>query len=667
MNSRDFRADLFTVREEYEETPLRDRKAHLPILQRSENRQRFLEDKAEFIRDVIALANTARLFGRPAYLIYGIDDDGNIAGLERSLVEHGDVEQVRQNMGDVIREYIRPLLPKFRFRCGEAKGKRVAYLIIHPIPSQEPFRVGNRFPGRGRALVQEGSCWIRFGESKRAIGLRDISEAPHRYSYAQTPYILPSKWVRYFESILSDEDFIRAVQIPAYQDLRIENSTLKETVEEFLTDISGSCLVIKGEAGSGKTAFLRRFVYRWANTGKVAMQEARNREEFTPPPGWIPLYFSLRDADIQDEHTLNRVFLYQINGQAELWGEEPESPERLFEYPDLHWLLCIDGLDEMWDIGRQRCFLGALRSFMRRYSRVRVLLTTRPDVTIPSDFQQIRISELTQEQVLAYASHYSEENVYEDFLDVLEAEPDLWTLCANPTYLAAAMEVVADAFPPRLEEELQNEDSTDGSPNNIGTFKDHGSSRSAENLAELPVVEEESMILDQPMVSESDETRLGESRQGEEDSLELLTGLLLSRIFENLWKREEERRPLRATDADEWWDTTGELAIWMDGRRRSVRRFEALEYIPSEEGLHWVLSLGVLRNRRGWFGFTNCLIRDFFAAAFLERFAEEEIYDEAHKYVSRCTKQFQTRVRELLNQITYANLEPLFTEVNHEC
>ena len=65
LHSRNFRPDLFTDPREYEEVPLRDRK-------RDVGNSKHNEKKAEFIRDVIALANTARLFGQPAYLLYGL-------------------------------------------------------------------------------------------------------------------------------------------------------------------------------------------------------------------------------------------------------------------------------------------------------------------------------------------------------------------------------------------------------------------------------------------------------------------------------------------------------------------------------------------------------------------------------------------------------------------
>ncbi|MFN3762821.1 MAG: hypothetical protein ACK4WK_06450, partial [Anaerolineae bacterium] len=69
MGQKDFRPELFTEPSEYEETPLRDRKQTIPNLR--DDRK-----KAEFLRDVIALANTARLWGKPAYLLFGLDDQG---------------------------------------------------------------------------------------------------------------------------------------------------------------------------------------------------------------------------------------------------------------------------------------------------------------------------------------------------------------------------------------------------------------------------------------------------------------------------------------------------------------------------------------------------------------------------------------------------------------
>ena len=83
----DFRCELFEDPEQYEETPLRDRKSDLPLLDKNRAEP---GKRAEFVRDVIALANTARMMEKPAYLLFGIDDDGKVVGVEEYLEKYDE-------------------------------------------------------------------------------------------------------------------------------------------------------------------------------------------------------------------------------------------------------------------------------------------------------------------------------------------------------------------------------------------------------------------------------------------------------------------------------------------------------------------------------------------------------------------------------------------------
>jgi hypothetical protein len=479
-----------------------------------------------------------------------------------------------------------------------------------------------------------------------------------------------ASWLSFFNSVLSDQRIVRAMRIEPYQDLYAGDLLLEDVVEELLGDAHCSCLVISGEAGSGKSAFLRRLVNHWAEVGQFEMQEAQRHREFGPPSGWIPIYFPLRAAAIPDEHSLSRALLHQTNRHAALWVDDSQTPGQFFKHPKLHWLLCLDGLDEVWDLGSQRELLTALRSFKRHHPRVKIILTTRPDVNVPSDFRKVEISVLSREQVLAYASSYIDKDydAYEELITVLEVEPELWDLCAIPAYLEAAIGLLARTSPHDLEEVgHQFTDFSDDVAVTVESPASQDLTQPQTGIANLPKVEEESLILDQPIVDKVEQGSRREFEQAEDDSAGPLPGLLLYRMFTHLWKREEERRVLPAMDTGAWWDRTGELAMWMDGHRTRVRESKALEYLSDREGLQWILSLGVLRGRRNWFRFANQLTQSFFAAVFLEPFVKEGIIEEAQPYVDRCTERFRGRIQELLGQIIYEDSDVLFTEVNHEC
>jgi len=78
-----FQEQLFTTFEGYLETPLRDRKQDLYELHSMDFRK-----TAEFVRDVIAMANTSRRYGAPAQILFGIDNDTNVIGLHDCLMPY---------------------------------------------------------------------------------------------------------------------------------------------------------------------------------------------------------------------------------------------------------------------------------------------------------------------------------------------------------------------------------------------------------------------------------------------------------------------------------------------------------------------------------------------------------------------------------------------------
>ncbi len=165
-----FQVEHFTLPSHYEETPLCDRKANLPNLYRD-------DEKAEFLRDVIALANSARSFGKPVRLLFGIDDHGKPADLGDYLAPYAAhisagvqlPEKIREQIGKTLATYVKPELSKFDFELGECEGKCVAYLLIHPVPSAKRFRVARDLTSGKQQLLSAGQSWIRFGEHKEEV------------------------------------------------------------------------------------------------------------------------------------------------------------------------------------------------------------------------------------------------------------------------------------------------------------------------------------------------------------------------------------------------------------------------------------------------------------------------------------------------------------------
>ena len=681
-----FHSDLYTDPEQYEETPLRDRKSEVPNLERG---RECVKNRAEFLRDVIALANTARLFGKPAYLIFGLDDNGNILDQEEYLQIYDENgvspwERVRRQMGQLIEGHIKPLLPHWDLRHGKVNGKEVGYMLILPVPSPQNFQIRRRFPPRGTVkLLTKDQSWIRFGESKAELEKErtvPFEFGPSTYCYAEVPYVLPSLWLKYFNCILAERCIVKAQTIVPYQQLFTageDKKPLDEIVQKFLYDSTSRLLILEGAAGCGKTVFLRRLVAKWADAGFSAIEGRIKREEFLPPPNWIPVYFQLRFLEVNDVDSLVTQLIERINEWGGFWtGRKPSRPEMLFEYADLHWVICLDGFDEICSIDIQRKFWTVLRGFMRRFPGIRVVLTTRPDMPIPRELGELwKIALLDQEQILSFVSAFIEDfDDLDPIYDFLHSEKDLWQLCSIPLYLTAALQELTNLQNSEANENLEASslvdlEMYDSAPTELGGDLIASSVNTNTSHIDVPKVDITEMILREPLEVETEQD-IDRQHEVENDreGIPFRLGRLLYDVYQNLLRREVERLILSKDDLWRLWDGLGEMAIFMDGKRKNLRRNKTLEYFSSSKDLNYILGLGVFRRRRsgGWIGFNTELTKAFFAAAFLLPFIEEENYCDAAEYVRACKRDFQLRMNSLLTQITYTDIEPLFQEVNHE-
>lgn len=677
MGDEGFRRDLFLDETQYEEGLLRDRKRDLPDLRKGHD-----EERAKFVRDVIALANSARMLGKAGYLLFGLqnrkpDDAGTaseslIYGIENSVAPYfhdgvGDWLAAReyfcQHANNVIKHHVTPVLP-FEVKFGEVEAdesKKVAYLKVEPFCPPKPFHVKKELS----QLLAIGQCWIRSGESNLEIRPLEISpeDAPFCYAYSQVPYVLPRRWRDYLEGLLTRiPDMVREAP---YQELQsIDGRRLSDVFLQFL-ESEAQVLVIVGGAGTGKTTFVKKQVREIASACLAAVESMIAREEYGPPTLPVPAYFPLTDYRASDLADLERRLLQNENQSSRaLWDQEPREPERLFEARGLRWLLCADGLDEIWQEANRGRFISALQAFCARYPGVKVVLTTRPGhpglVQRPWRAEQVVIAPLSERNILDYVDAQSADSAKRELAEVrsvLSSSKDLLRLCGVPLFLKEAVSEFIGMRPAILSQD-QLPVLTSNTGDGIGLPANDGGTSQPGRIGEPPVSAEDFTV---PEPTEYRET-LEDERSDPELWLDLRVGVLLDRVYTRVWEREVARRALGNLEADRRWQGTGKLALAMDGECETCRLDTARRAMENNVALGWVLNLGILEQcleMRGMYRFHTNATKAYFAAAYLRSMLGSSLPEEVQRIrlkTRRLSPTFKENVCTILADLSAANV-----------
>ncbi len=661
----DFNFALFTQPDQYEETLLRDRKAMVEYWRD--------DKKAEFVRDVIALANTARMLGEPAYLILGVQDNADgtsndICGIGKMFerqVRQGKTKQqaretLRQELPAIVHRYITPLLsPRIEF--AEIDQKIVGYVLISPLAG-EPFRISQEFRSGNQTYLRPGQCWLRFGESKGEVSLQEL--APNddklRYSYAEVPYVLPSIWQRYFEETQRNLQKLMedAPEKSACQELHDgKGIPIRQIVDEFLAQNDDRLLVLQGVAGCGKSLFLQQLVMRLAEQGEQEMKDAQRLEQFTPPNGLIPIFHRLRDLTPKARKESGYFTKILCNALAPLWesnpnGRRPSHPERLFDNPRLHWLIVLDGLDELGVYERRHEFLRVLTEFMQTYSRLKVILTTRPSPGVLlagiENSKLVEIAPLDESQVEGFFQAYrSDQNdeVIDAFLRQSKFWEDAWKLVRIPAYMTAAAQAIGVV---RKITDVQEkpEDAPLVQPEKRGD-EQKLDTPSVDVVAQSNAQLEGSLETEEPVLEEPTE-RLGDDR---EDYFVQTLPQLLDRIYGAFWEREKIREIV--SDGNHLRCATHEIAAKrMKFCPDRVQR-ETARRLLKEKGIRWVLEMGIFQENEDEHLFFNTPSTQIYSAAKqLQGDVEGRFWDDARRYMRRWQDDYRADVETFYQDLT---------------
>lgn len=663
----DFNFDLFTQPDQYEETLLRDRKAMVEYWRD--------DKKAEFVRDVIALANTARMLGKPAYLILGVrdaaddtpDDICGIGEMFERQVRRGKTEEqaratLRQELAAIVHRYIEPLLsPEIEF--AEIDQKVVGYVLIPPLAG-ETFQVSQEFRSGNETYLRSGQCWLRFGESKGEIRREDLAPEHDklRYCYSEVPYVLPSIWQGYFEQ--AQGDILRCWRVAeppaeaAYQELHNGKGVpLHNVVDDFLREEGEHLLVLQGAAGSGKSLFLQRLAFSLAQEGVQDMESAYRLEQFRPPSGWIPLLFPLRDLTRSARTDSVRFTEKLCDLLHALWKNSghgrPKNLQKLFENPRLHWLILLDGLDEVGVHQYRREFLNVLLEFMRAYPRLRVILTTRPVISLEGvqNARLVEIKPLDDTQIetffIAQRTDRNDTEIYA-FLEQCQQWEDAWKLLSVPAYLNTAITALDI---PRIITDVQEQESQLHNPAPLPAEMASVASGPTQSIP-FPISDSSDLSLevDNPITNE-----VTEQAEYFEEEVIITLPRLLDRVYGAFWERERLRG--RFADISELRFGTYQMAAnLMTVCSARVERAKARRLLKAK-GLQWALEMGILDdNEYDHIFFATPSTQVYSAAKKLQGDIEGGFGDSIRRYVRRWQEMYRTEIAGFFEDLVDSSL-----------
>ncbi len=558
----------------FREGPLRDLKAELPIIT---GRGRYLESLRDFIKDMIAFANTTRRRDEPAYILYGVKNDGEIMGIRGQCTQsplpedwddddpekfdHQQNETIGRQLHQAVEHYVRGGI-EFDYLAGQLEnGLLVGYIQIRPGYTSRPFEVKQELTERttGRKLLCRGDCWKREGESNVKV---PENEKEFLYNCREYPYIPRQQWLNYLEQLARemqpDED---EIYFPLMT-IENEGNLLDEEVEKFLTSQEQQVLLIEGRPGIGKTTFVRRLVATLARQTSISLKTDEQ------PQGYVPVVFNLKgftDEPLDKQIALGCFSIFQLKAR--------KTPERILLDRNIQFLICLDGFDEM-DI-QERNSRAIDRTLKEsKGSNLKVIITSRPEALPPQwqrDYGVLHIAPFSEDQVFDYMNGKLENS--EGIYEFLYSETELFELIRIPLLLKKTV----DIFKP------------DGS-----TFEE---------------LEEDDFF------PEANDPLAG-----------VTVGDFIYKIFEGLLDHEEEK--VLSYDRWQkrmvWYLSLGQLAFWIDGRpNKSASLRKGQEFLGTE--LQAVLNLGILqRDRRNSLRFSNLLALAFFAALEIDRILKEE-------------------------------------------
>lgn len=679
LNHPEFKAELFAQwATRWAEGPRLDFKSE--VLKVDDEDKQF-----KFARHLIALANVARRISKPCWIVFGVgeDEDSNTRivfdvrtqypgrkqpkGWNNPNVPVSELQAngVEKIYTDLALEWIDPL-PDFGLRYGEYNGKFVSYLQIEPKDGGKPYCLKRNYIGNNESIYHKGDVFIRLGSST-------VKVPPE-----QVHFLLPATEVAYLERQDWQEILERTrFESKKFYDLLITSSLYDmscgpvfDTVIKRLQQ-GEKLIALIGKAGQGKTTVIHalawelaqrvnleglREYFGYAEISKDSPAVAEDLEIVPATP--VPVKMDLRRT-IRDIPTLEKELLKAFLGQI----PHDKNLSHYWRIPGSHWILLLDGLDELND---WKAFAEELQGWVERLpENVQVVISSRPYVF--SEYadrvtQGVWLAPLTREQVLTLIQRrlFNEvpETAQEEYSAIqsyLNTEPGVFDLLLTPRAVDGFLKFWLNRLPVRTETDqtsmqIKQKESDDGSQNQ--TTHPH-----------LPITGISlNELIDATNISLFEGERTPDKRETDapQAETEIPVAVALVSITEHVYQEEQNRQKGRwgkrvvdaLEDAQEALQKTAWRKDWtVETFEKKLMREKLREL---NEYIGFVSRIDGKRQYRYCSMFFQAFCAAWYAAEFLQD-KEDEILKEL---VNRKTVPITTQVLKLVNQLREANKRP---------
>lgn len=579
------------------------------------------KELAEFIRDMIALANASRRRGEPAYILFGVNDDGTLLteGIKGQVSkttkpkgwddENPSLFQKQQNdiigrdFQERVLEYITPDV-EFEYLAGWIDG--VPFSYIHILPSYDkPHEVKKElFIRETGKTLRVGDCWIRRGESK--YGPLSEAEKKNLPSYREIPFIKKNQWAEHLQNLSKEYEQLASTDEP-YISLTIDDIgvPLRDGLDHFLSS-GKQILVLTGEAGSGKTTFLKQYVGYRAGMAEQNMDEEK-------PLEWVPAFFDLSKQHPPKYKRFVKIALHCFDEFDLLRLRNGSHSQKIFADLNLHIVVCFDAFDE---VPRKHHTRAAqfIQQFAQEFAHLKIIITSRKGVLNAerfTNYQHIEIAAFSESDCLDYFSRYL--RTPEELLQWLQSDQLLATVMNTPLMIKATTEYWQSVEQKReelAEEQIKMEQELIALEQELQKIY-QDSETSEQETADLEErqkeLEQRQASLDYDLAKLDSEISIPSFQKGQ------FSAGVFRQLFDHEYKKSVNPQE-KLLEISSLRKQLREFAFWIDGKYPTATLEQAQNYLTNDQ-LLTLQTLGLLQHHfhTDQVSFANKLAKVYFA------------------------------------------------------